>query len=560
MNVLASNQENHAAVIGPGVTAESAPRGMPSSQGVDLRDENPVLAFTRCFITFHLLIPGESEIPVEALSDKAVDSYERDMLAYAYRNERPFKTRMLSEPARITAVFPPVLRFFSEDSEVLLRTADHLERRVDFDVLGCITDFYGQSSQKRVLHITLSPTEGTEVNEFDLLKLAKLWEGGERVTQTVVFECEGQSITDKWPEENVDDPNDPKLECYSNQTRSSLVRWVCGLPPSSKVIPEVGFCVGTLDILDSSSSVQSLLASVRKLEANPESYASVANSLDDTGEDEADSAVELRDAVGDWQRMVAVGGLIQGLLDFAAIGEDELSDVYAVAFGRESGRAQSVPALSRSIVAVHKGTLVSLSPSTNRSLNWKTWVNPYLAIPHAVALYNEWRALQARESAVAASARRPPDLSSSDASGSFLDAFWSWGNRRKPRGRMLRMADARELLIESDSELEDFVPNVFVYPAERRVYETCHATRAISDLRSEAKERLDLSRTSVDSREKKHGAVFAIIALTLGVIATVEGYFIKTRELQTEPLIAIVVVGILPLIVYSAFFAWSRHH
>jgi hypothetical protein len=524
---------------------------MQSSRSVDLRDENPVLAFSHCFVTFHLLIPEESELHLEQLSDKAIDSYERDMLAYAYRTRRPFKTRMLSEPAKITAVFPPILRFFSEDSEIHLRTADHLERRVDFDVLGCITEFFGKSSRGRVLHITFSPPEGTEVNEFDLLKLAKLWEGGERVTQTVAFECEGRRVTEKWPEGDIDDPDDPMLEYYSNETLSSLARWVCGLSPSD-VISERVFCVGTLDILDSSSSVQSLLASIRKLEAAPEAYANVAGAFDDTTR-VADLAVGLREVARDWQRIVAVGGLIQGLLDFAEIGVDELSDVYAVAFGHESERSQSMPVPARSVVAVHKGTLVSLSPSTDRSLNWKTWVNPYLAVPHAVALYNGERALQAKESAEAASRRQSPNPS-------LLKAFSWLGIPRKPRGRLPRMADAQQLLIDADLQLEDFVPNVFVYPAERRVYESCHATRAISDLRGEAKEQLALSRSSVDSREKKHGAVFAIIALTLGVIATVEGYFIKTRELQTEPFIAVGVVGILPLIVYFAFFVWRRHH
>jgi hypothetical protein len=69
-----------------------------------------------------------------------------------------------------------------------------------------------------------------------------------------------------------------------------------------------------------------------------------------------------------------------------------------------------------------------------------------------------------------------------------------------------------------------------------------------------------LSRNLVEYREKKHGAVFAIIALVLGLIASVEGYFVKTRVWVAEPLVALVAVGLFPLMVYAAFYFWRQHH
>jgi hypothetical protein len=69
-----------------------------------------------------------------------------------------------------------------------------------------------------------------------------------------------------------------------------------------------------------------------------------------------------------------------------------------------------------------------------------------------------------------------------------------------------------------------------------------------------------LSRDLVEYRERKHGAVFAIIALVLGLIASAEGYFIKTRVWVAEPLVAFFAVGIIPLTVYAAFYFWRRHH
>jgi hypothetical protein len=548
----------------------------------EMRVEQPVLAFPCCHITIHLLVENDVAEAVgrplgrharhaapsqlfgsgeKGRSDAAIDSYERDMLAYAYRNRRPFRTQRIGKPSRITAVFPSLLKFVSEDTEVHLRASgapDDRGRQVELDVSTCVTWF--EESGRGVLHVTFSPAANFELNEYDLLKLVKLWEGGECITAPVAFRADGEELGTPWPQ-GIRDPNDPELACWTYNLLTALASWasrgmqtrlklVSGTPPgaSDRYSPmtEV-FCVGTLDLLEEKGSVKELLASVTKLLERQHKYAEVADLL---GDDErlAELQQKSKPLVREWQRLVAVGGLIQGLLDFDQIGVDELRDVYATVIPTEEQATPSLVGMD-SLTAIHKGTLLSVAPSTERAQSWKTAVNPYLAIAHSVALYNEERMTQARQSALAAVR---PAGDAMDASRAAAD-----GGRAS---FYLSIAKARLWLRLANEQLEQFVPNVFVYPSERLIYEICHQTRALTGLRDDAKEQLELSRGLVEYREKKHGAVFAIIALVLGLIASVEGYFVKTKVWVAEPLLALVAVGLFPLMVYAAFYFWRRHH
>lgn len=500
-------------------------------------------------------------------SDAAIDSYERDMLAYAYRNQRPFRTHRIGKPGRITAIFPSLVKFVSEDTEVHLRASgapDDRGRQVVLDVSFCLTWF--EESGRGVLDVSFTPAPDVELNEYDLLKFVKLWEGGECITPPIAFSADGEELGQPWPR-GIQDPNDPKIAWWTHHMLTALARWASrGMETRLKLVspklvsstqpgasdwhspvPEV-FCVGTLDLLDEKKSVKALLASVAELLAHQNKYTEVADPMGDDNNRIVELQEESNSLVREWRRLVAIGGLIQGLLDFDEIGVDELRDVYATVMPAEE---QATPSLvgTDSLTAIHKGTLLSVAPNTERAQSWKTAVNPYLAIAHSVALYNEERMTQARQSALAA-VRSAGDAR--DASRAVAD-----------RGRAsfyLPIAEARLWLRLASEQLEQFVPNAFVYPSERLIYEICHQTRALTGLRDAAKEQLELSRNLVEYREKKHGAVFAIIALVLGLIASVEGYFVKTRVWVAEPLVALVAVGLFPLMVYAAFYFWRQHH
>jgi hypothetical protein len=210
-----------------------------------MRGEKPVLAFSSCHITIHLLVendvaeaigrpPGRharrAESPPLSCGEKegtdvAIDSYERDMLAYAYRNRRPFRTYGIGQPDGITAFFPSILNFVSEDTEVHLLAsgaADDQGRQVDLDVSVCLTWF--EESGLGVLHVTFSPAAGYELNEYDIVKFVKLWEGGEFITRPISFYAGGEELGKPWPLE-IDGPNDPKIASWTYHLLTALVRW-----------------------------------------------------------------------------------------------------------------------------------------------------------------------------------------------------------------------------------------------------------------------------------------------------------------------------------------------
>jgi len=84
-----------------------------------------------------------------------------------------------------------------------------------------------------------------------------------------------------------------------------------------------------------------------------------------------------------WKAVVAVGGVLQGLLDFEEIGAAELSDVFGEAEIDDD-----------SLLAFHKGTLLSISiegGERDEELARPIGISPYLAVPHAVLLHNEQR-------------------------------------------------------------------------------------------------------------------------------------------------------------------------
>jgi hypothetical protein len=592
----------------------------------EVRDEHPVLGFPCCHVTIHILVENDAAevtgqppnldargaVPAQLSgsgkkdrSDAAIDSYERDMLAYAYRNDRPFRTLRLGKARHMTVTFPSLLKFVSEDIEVHLRasgTSDDRGRQVNLAVSTCITWF--EENKRGVLHITFSPGpkdepgpkvepgQKVELNEYDLLKFVKLWEGGEFITQPIAFlRADGKELGEPWPQE-IQDPNDARIARWTFDLLTALTSWasrgtgtrltLVSNTQSGSSDPDSSapgfFCVGTLDLLEEKESLRELLKSVSELLARENDYAEVADLTADD-EEPADNekpaddekpadneksaddekSAELRERserlLDEWQQLVAIGGLIQGLLDFEEIGVDELRDVYATVMPPDEQATQSL-AGADSLTAIHKGTLLSVAPNTERAQNWKTSVNPYLAIAHSVALYNEERMFRAKRSAWNA-VRAPGDAA--DTSRAAAD-----GGRTAADGGNasfdLSIAEARQWLRKADEQLEQFVQNVFVYPSERRIYEICHKTRALMSLRDDAKEQLELSRSLVEFREKKHGAVFAIIALLLGLIASVEGYFVKTTVWVAEPVLALLAVGLFPLMVYAAFYFWRRHH
>jgi hypothetical protein len=88
-------------------------------------EEQPKLAFREYAIAFHLAARwcGEGMPPrAQTKEERAMESYEDDMLLYAHREEPPFRTRVDSgEFNQVTVGFAPELSYEAEGKQKTIR-------------------------------------------------------------------------------------------------------------------------------------------------------------------------------------------------------------------------------------------------------------------------------------------------------------------------------------------------------------------------------------------------------------------------------------------------------
>lgn len=158
---------------------------------------------------------------------------------------------------------------------------------------------------------------------------------------------------------------------------------------------------------------------------------------------------ELQAEEGD---VIALAGIVCGVLDFKAIDASELRDVFR---GHE---------IDESLLGVHKGTIlsVSLSDRSYDSAKDEIGVSPYLLFPQAVLLHNEAVLRRARARLLTAKPKdgRRPVIG--PAPGTLERAF----------------NDAR-------AWLATYVPNPFHYPSEQFLYSRGASSRGLEELRGD---------------------------------------------------------------------------
>jgi hypothetical protein len=496
---------------------------------VEYRPEDPVLSFTNYAVGFHFATSanpsesgdhGTSEEAAATLEARALESFERDMLLYAYRHVAPLHTRSIGphqgEP--VDVVFPHELYFESEGEPIRLVCAEDGERVRHAIVLASRTSF--ARSDVAVMTLVLGSTRSrtSEFNEYDLIKLAKLWEGGERLPEPgsrdesdypVWFEVDGRRDTLKIFAGRFL-PHDSEFLPYHSEHLAAAMRDPASETRARDEDPTRHYRVGTIALR---------LPATRE---NRQLFAD-AQAIKELSDDVP------KDGTRRWKRVRAVGGLLQGLLDFETIGPTELSDVFAETDLEED-----------SLLAFHKGTLLSValqgSPhddAREADLARPIGISPYLVIPHAVLLYNEQRLKWALI--------RTNELLSGQGGAGFVaigrDLLLDLP-RRAPRrsreraaeppsdgGRRVSIEETEEGVREIAQAVAQHLPNVFHYRSERELYERGSESRGFSDfeplIRSRLEELKDRLAARVHQRETwTFGltlAFFAIAALQLAL-------------------------------------------
>ena len=406
-----------------------------------VRAERPALSFGKYAIALHFALVPRGDAPVDVgESDINFDSFERDMLSYSYRKEpRLFSSREEQMPENVPRTvelrFPRRLEYEAEGEQVQLicPASPGGSRRRQLDVKASRTMF---GSGVSILHLVLVPadSEAASLTEYDLVKIAKLWERGEGV--------------DTW--EELDKLIAVGAPGGGGSTKSvkAYAEWVFRTNGLSLDGPRVG----TLELL--------------------------------TEEEEWERIWEAKTSGADEPaaKLVSVGGIVQCLLDFTRISADELEDVFAppLVFD-ENG-----------LLGIHKGTLLSIATADRvyEQAAPSIGMSPYLLLSQAVLLHNEIQLERASDAYIEVMKR-------SDEGGEVhgraerprrIQAAWRFLRRQRSNKEARLLAETERAMHRALNVY--YLPNVFQYEGERRAYETGATSRALADHREDLREKL----------------------------------------------------------------------
>jgi hypothetical protein len=471
------------------------------------QEEEPKLAFREYAIAFHVAASWRAEdTPPSAKgrAQRALESYEDDMLLYAHRDRPPFRTRVVPAPfEQVTVGFRRDLTYEAEGQRKRMRCAGAGEdgRFRSFGVAFGETIFQRSEVVAEKKHsplgvLTLVLTPGEELNEYDVIKLAKLWEGGESVgTLSAIREGKDLWFATRTGERRT----------FHALARQAFPGWqlLDYAEAGHRTAARRGYRVGTIELqlprTRWRSQVFADVARLKKLREAPK-------------------------AVARWDRAVAVGGLVQGLLDFRAIEDYELADVFAeidINPGDETLRG------------FHKGTLLSLSSEEEDEEDERPsplGVDPYLAIPNIVLLHNEQRLKSARRLEGALSARQR---------GPARELFERAAINETENG----LSDMARLLAQD-------LPNVFHYASERQLEERGRQSRGLDDLKTFVRLRIDDLSSVLESRVRNRDRWTAVLGIAVGVVTA----FLVQQAIQGRPLWLIVIAAV----ALFGIFLWLR--
>jgi hypothetical protein len=431
------------------------------------------------------------------------------LLLYAHRDEPPFRTHVVPVPAALatlTAHFPAELVYESELRSIRLRGAEGTAgRNREFSVSTSASIF--KRSRTVVLNLVLRPRGAargeSQLNEYDLIKLIKLWEGGE-----------GRSAQG-WGREILFKKAGGESGTLDETARELFQDWLPRLEEEAdralQPAPPLSYRVGTIEL------------QVPRTRWRDQLFRDIAQ-LKEGGE-----APDKQRRRARWDRVVALGGVLQGLLDFQEINSDELVDVFAEV---------DIDPEDRSLVGYHKGTLLSLSEPDDEQRPSPIEVDPYLALPNVVLLHNEQQLKAARQ----------------------LELRLSYGQpgRSASRGERVDIDQTANGLDVITGLLAQNLPNIFHYPAERRLYETGGHSRGFDDLETLIRRRREELASTLQRRERRRDtwtAVLAIIsAVFIGVVAAVQNLLVKEAIETLDWWLLLIFAGFL----YLAFFRLRR--
>lgn len=451
-------------------------------------------------------------------------SFEEDILAYADSDPAPFRTFARDVPddwALVSLTFPAEVVFSSEGRLVPLR-CDGLDEEAGgsngeagrtrrFLLRASQTTF--DRSKLSVLHLVFGPDPGdptaSVLNEYDLIKLMKLWQPGEGLTRAGT---DATPIVEHASAGRVDQPH----QFLTFHAGKGMDR-IDGTVPADEALKRLATEVlglgsespRSVDITGPRAGTVQLLHSCCELVGGRRGP-NICGQIDEVLKGEG--------AVEPPARLAALGGLVCGLLDFTAIDGDELADVF-----------RELTHDDQSVRSCHKGTLLVASGFDRafdaEGIRASVGVSPYLLIPQAVLLHNEWWLAHAVEQ--------------------MDKARGLCGFRKLERAR----EDVAKTLAQR------LVSNVFNYRDERSLYDSGLNARSLNDREHAVRERLNELTNKLHAR---HEAIRGFIGAALALIALV---FTLGEAYDKHSLIFFIVIAAVTIaLLIVILFAFSSEH
>jgi len=352
---------------------------------------------------------------------------------------------------------------------------DNQRRRV-FRFLPSLTE---SRSGVAVLHLVFAPVPNelmSVINEWDLVVLSKLWQGGEGVGPTDGDLSLSQQV--KFVPHALGDPevtiNQLAQAVLHNEHTAGASRSYWERKVSDRLFFEPR--AGTLELTAGDINGANVSGAFKKLSA----LAHEASSEDNPSQ----------------PAVVAIEGILCGLLDYFDIGADELEDVFADPVMADDG----------TFLDIHKGTMLMLAQDIRRiePIGAKPLgVNPYLLLPQSVLLHNEY-----------------------------------WLRRANLRGNEVatsqRVRDVQHAELDIRAALQQHrLPNIFHYRTERRWYDDGHQARGINDLQRVVEQQLQNINGRLDElraeNERANAFLFGLLGIVIAAFGVPAGWEVARR-------------------------------
>lgn len=440
--------------------------------------EKPFLKMRHIAVSLHFL---SSETGEESAFTSCQDfrSFEMDILSHIYQSSPPLASRRL-KPMSVEIHFPESI-IYETEGEKIISACGQRERKkkaMAYPSQTCFKDGI------RIDHLTLIPAPSSYFTEYDLIKLVKLYGGSEEKLADANGNLDERVRLDAHIRFAVglgDRTLDPDLDRPAENIQ--ILRRCLFAGGASTA--EARVAAGTIEICASDRifhrTVSASSPGRRKMDFMTHIYDIVELIPQNKAEAIENIKKALRDKVQK-ELFSAFFSVIQGILNKRA-DPSEIADVFEPTVNQVQG-----------LLRIHKATLFHLLKEDQvlDTVREAIGINPYLIIPHAVLLHNEF--LLTRSEAIIGAAEK------------------------EKKTKII----AKSINKVSKSLQAQFLPNVFHYRTEKEIFSKGIDSRGISSKYEHCLKRLEALKTRLttihEEKDAKTSWRLEIILLLLAII------------------------------------------